>query len=91
MKQPTKCKYCPALLFWAASAKSGKMVPLEREPIKIWVPTAGDPRRRDDVEPRVELKWGYMNHFETCPGADQARAEAKQKREAQGQQRATRK
>lgn len=81
MKQPTKCKYCPALLFWAASAKSGKMPPLEREPIKVWIPV-GDPRWQDDVEPRVEFKWGYTNHFETCPGADQARAEARLRREA---------
>lgn len=80
MSEPRKCKYCSALLFWAASSKSGKMVPLEKEPIKVWVPV-GDPRRRDDAEPRVELKWGYRGHFETCPGADQARADAKAKRE----------
>ncbi len=79
MSQPKKCKYCPAILFWAASAKSGKMVPLERKPIKIWIPT-GDAARRDEQEPRVELKWGYVNHFETCPGADQARADAEAKR-----------
>jgi len=80
MSEPKKCKYCPALLFWAASSKSGKMVPLEREPIKVWIPV-GDSARRDDTEPRVELKWAYRNHFETCPGADQARADAKARRD----------
>ncbi len=77
------CRYCEVEIFWAASEKSGKMVPLEKAPVKIWVRSQEHGGRVDPAEPRVVMRQGYRNHFETCPGADRARADAQAKRDKQ--------
>ncbi len=82
-KKGRKCRYCETEIFWAASANSGKMIPLEVTPIKIWVRAQSDSGRVDPEEPRVVMRQGYRNHFETCPGADQARSDAKARRTKQ--------
>ncbi len=59
------------------------MVPLEKSPVKIWVRSQEQGARVDQDEPRVVQRQGYRNHFETCPGADRARADAQAKRDKQ--------
>ena len=78
------CRYCEVEIFWATAEKSGKAVPLEVKPIKIWVRSQEHGERVDPVEPKVVQRQGFRNHFETCPGADQARKDAATKREVRG-------
>jgi len=66
------------------------MVPLEAAPVKIWVRSQQHGGRVDPEEPRVCQRQGYRNHYETCPGADKARADAKAKRDKQDAARDTR-
>ena len=72
-----KCRYCDAVIFWARNVKTGKLVPLEVDSDKSTTRFVliDDPLRRDDVERRCEAHTvrGYRTHFETCPGADEAR------------------
>ena len=78
----TKCKYCDARIFWARNVKTGKLIPLEAESnVRVTrFKLIDDPVRRDDVETRCESVTitGYRTHFETCPGADQARKPRKE-------------
>lgn len=72
-----KCSTCDALIRWAVFSASGKRVPLDFEP---------SPRgnlvvtgQRNDGTPLIAIAGAnpgpmlYMNHFATCPQADQHR------------------
>lgn len=61
------CRSCGAEIVWAVTP-AGKMMPLDAKPVAglyaIW-PTLDGPYCAPDV--------GYMNHWATCPSADQHR------------------
>ena len=73
-----KCRYCSAMIKWGVAASSGKPVPLDSKPVRVWVST--NPGRTDPSEPRLEVRTGWIAHFATCSGADQARADVEKKR-----------
>lgn len=77
-----KCRYCPEKIKWGISSRSGKAVPLNAEPVRVWVPTT-EPGRGDPNEPRLELRMGWVSHFATCSGADKARDDVATKRAAE--------
>ena len=81
-----KCRYCPAMIKWGISSRSGKTIPLNAEPVRVWVSTT-ETRRQDPNEPRLELRVGWISHFATCSGADKARADVENKRALEAEKR----
>lgn len=76
-----QCNYCPKRIRWGVTNK-GKSVPLDPNPVKLWI-HEHEPGRRDQTEPRLRLVWGFTPHHATCTGVDQAKADARKKRDAE--------
>lgn len=62
------CKKCGRAISYAVTPK-GRTVALDPTPAIRYV-FAGDPSRRDPVEPRVEPWRCYTAHQETCSGIE---------------------
>jgi hypothetical protein len=83
-----QCRYCPAQIDWVEMDGGAKM-PIDREPRPTWCPMPGEMiivkvvgKRPFAVKAPVDepLIKVARSHFATCPGADQAREEAKARR-----------
>jgi len=57
-----QCRYCNASLRFLKT-RSGKFMPVEADPVKVLVHGSDG----------YVLKSGYRPHWESCPGADEAR------------------
>lgn len=75
------CKYCPAQIVWAKTAK-GKMMSFDKSPVDDgeWALdfTGEGPPRARRAEAGTLIR--YKTHWATCPGAQKARDEARARR-----------
>jgi hypothetical protein len=66
--ESTKCKYCPATIYFVRSPKSGGLIPVNCDVDGGSHPTLGAP-----LFGEVAADGRGASHFVDCPGADEAR------------------
>jgi hypothetical protein len=68
-----RCRSCSAEIYWLAHIKSRKLAPIDVEPVLggnvvVALDTGEYSLKRTNAEAK-----GYVNHFATCPNAEQHR------------------